>query len=171
MMHTISDRLKNSGKVGTLGGPLWFIQIWILAHFGDRLSPLNLATAGPMSNPLNESGPSIQHRSLGEKLLRIASSVSRLEPREFVSFLEMFLIHDSPPSIQYCESSPFIWPSFLDLSQPLSDSSRSLLRFCISPAVLSIGFSKKGKQANPSFELYHPAVFARQSRSWSSRSD
>ena len=102
------------------------------------------------------------NRSLGEKLLRIASSVSRLESREFVAFLEMFFTHDSPPSIRFYESSPFLWPSFLDLSQPLSDSTRNLLRFCISPAVLSIGFSKKGKQANPSFELYHPAVFARQ---------
>ena len=114
-----------------------------------------------MSNPLNESA-SLHHRSLGEKLLRVASSVGRLETSEFASFLEMFLSHDSPPSIRFCESSPFLWPSFLDLSQPLSDSTRSLLRFCISPAVLSIGFSKKGKQANPSFELYHPAVFARQ---------
>ena len=66
------------------------------------------------------------------------------------------------PSIRYYESSPFKWPSFLDLSQPLSDSSQSLLRFCISPTVLSVGFSKKGKQANPSFEFYHPAIFARQ---------
>ena len=98
MMHTISDRLKTTGKVGSLGGPLWFIQIWILAHFGDRLIPLNLATAGPMSDPLNESA-SIHHRSLGEKLLRVTSSVSKLEPREFVAFLEMFFIHDSPPSI------------------------------------------------------------------------
>ena len=133
-----------------------------MAYFGDRLAPLSLAIAGPMPNPLDLSGPKIQHRSLGEKLLRVASTVSRLESGEFTSFLEMFLTHDSPPSIRYCDSSPFIWPSFFNLCQPLSDSSRSRLRFCISPAVLSIGFSKKGKQANPSFELYHPAVFARQ---------
>ena len=27
MLHTISDRLKKLGKVGTLGGLLWFVQI------------------------------------------------------------------------------------------------------------------------------------------------
>ena len=96
MMHTISDRLNKSGKVGTLGGPLWFVQIWIMAYFGDRLAPLSLAIAGLMPNPLDLSGTKIQHRSLGEKLLRIASSVGRLESGEFASFLEMFLTHDSP---------------------------------------------------------------------------
>ena len=133
MMHIISDRLKSTGKVGTIGGPLWFIQIWALAYFGHRLS-ISLATAGLMTYPLNESAP-IHHRSLGEKLLRIPT-VGRLEPEEFVSFLQLFYSYQPSPSVCYCESSLFVWPSFLSLRQPLYDSSRNLLCF-VSPQLFS----------------------------------
>ena len=115
-----------------------------------------------MPDPLDDSRPDIHHRSLGEKLLRVASTVSRLVPEEFSFFFDLFFSCRSPPSVCYCESSPFPWPSFLRWSHPLSDSSQNLLRFYISPAILSIGFSKKGKQIHPSYEFYHPAVFARQ---------
>ena len=144
MMHIISDRLKNSGKVDKIGGPLWFIQIWALAYFGHRLS-ISLITAGPMPDPLDDLTLDIHHRSLGEKLLRVASTLNRLRPEEFAFFFDLFFSYRSPPSVCYCESLSFSWPSFLCWSQPLSVSSRNLLCFCISPAVLSIGFSKKGR--------------------------
>ena len=60
MMHLISNRIRNiAGKVGTIGGPIWFIQIWASAYFGDRLS-IALATSGPMTDPIDES-KSIHH--------------------------------------------------------------------------------------------------------------
>ena len=114
-----------------------------------------------MPDPLDDSRPNIHHRSLGEKLLRVVSMASRLVPEEFSFFFDLFFSYRSPPSVCYCDSSPFSWPSFLCWSQPLSDSSRNLLRFCISPVVLSIGFSKKGRQIHPSYKFYHPAVSAR----------
>ena len=161
-MHVISDQiLLHQGIVGAIGGPIWFIQAWALTYFSHRLST-PLSTSGLMTDPLDESGPKIHLRSLGEKLLRIPMA-SKLTPEEFAPYMKIFLSEQpsgTPDFYPFSESFPFIRPTFLNLSQPFADSARDLLRLCITPAVLSIGFSKKGHRIHPSLEFYHPALLA-----------
>jgi hypothetical protein len=161
LLHQISARLRANQPIINLGGPWWFIQLWLNTYM-HKVMGLNLRTTSFPSESYAEGQP-IQLRrctSFGEAAILITNdtlSVTDFFRCFYHGFADeaiiWFAYHD--------DNHDFENPVKFQLDNWSGDDyATNSLREAIAPRILPATFTS-GRD-HPSYEFYHPSAVARQ---------
>ena len=166
LLHQVSAALRKGGPVKNMGGPWWFLQLWLSIH-SVKARGINLADCQfPSDHP--ESAPPQTRRcvSYGEAAAVIKGE--DLSADTLSAWFSLFHKGFSPDSTLWfsygtMELLEYDTPGIFDPLTPMTDpASAGIFTVCVRPRVLPTGLGFGGRLQHYSYEFYHPTVAARQ---------
>jgi len=163
LLHQVSTKLRAGQPISNLGGPWWFIQLWLNMYMhkimGIKLSEMSFPSEG-----FNEGEETVVHQctSFGEAAIMIANDSNVFGKTDFLrcfynGFTEdstiWFACHDD--NKEYENSFKFHLDSWKD-----DEEATNIMREIISPRILPANFTS-GKSAI-GYEFCYPSVVAMQ---------
>ena len=164
MLHQTARRLSAGDPAGHIGGPWWFLQLWLTVYTSKAVELPPFTDSRFPSFDFAE-GEQPVHRpciSLGEAASVVTGRRLSDDPLAdwFRAFYNGFIV-DNRVWFAY-EPMEFEIPHRFRPEQPLRDEqSKALLSAFISPCLLLTGIAP-GRSQHLSYEFYHPTVSARQ---------
>ena len=167
LLHQVAEKLMLGQPIGNLGGPWWFINMWLNVHMHKRLrfelfaqqSPRDITEDHELGDeesatrpPLNYSEATIVLPSAGGN----EDQVSR-----FFQTLYDGLPKDQRAWMPYEDLEtrfPLIFHPFDDALNKDND----LIMAIITPRAILVNTFGSGKNSNPTYEFYNPSALARQ---------
>ena len=163
LLHQVSSRLRKNQPITNLGGPRWFIQLWLHMYMHKTMT-VELSEIEFPSENFSEEEEAVTHRciSFGEGAIMIANDPKVLGITDFFKcfyngFTEnstiWFAYHDD--NKEYENPFKFSLDSWRD-----DEGATNIMREAISPRILPAHFTS-GKSAI-GYEFCYPSVVARQ---------
>ena len=163
LLHQVSSRLRKNQLITNLGGPLWFIPLWLHMYMHKTMI-VELSEIEFPSENFSEEEETITRRctSFGEAAIMIANDPKTLGITDFFksfyngfpkisttwfAFQDEKVIYENPFKFQ------------LD-SWKTDEEPTKIMKEIISPRILPVNFTA-GKDVH-SYEFYNPSVAARQ---------
>lgn len=165
LMHQVASKLIANQPIGHLGGPWWFLQLW-LNIYTSRAIDLPPFSSNTFPSDYAENNEPHRRRctSLGEAAAVVPGE--RLSASSLADWFRAFYYGFSREGIvrfPYEDISDFEIPYRFRPDQPTSDAiSASLFLAFISPSLLPIGVNTSSRFQHPSYEFYYPSFCARQ---------
>jgi len=163
LLHEVSVRLRHNRQIGNLGGPWWFINLWLNNHLQNVMG-INIFDRNFPIEPSDDETDLATRRcaSFGEAASTFPGG--RL-PGNVADFFRSFydgLKESSMSWYPYDDTdSPFELPYKFRFEDANSDeTSQKIFKEILIPSVLPANLF--GPKTQQSFEYYHPDVAARQ---------
>ena len=165
LLHQVSVELRYGRPVKNLGGPWWFIQMWLTLHTAQA-AQLDLRQIN-FPGDYAESAKPIVGRclSFGEATAMAPGAGSSADVMAiwFAAFYKGFT-EERTEWLLYADmyQREYDVPSSIDPTQPTADAEATkIFSDCIRPCILPTGLGANNKHYC-SYEFYHPSVAARQ---------
>jgi hypothetical protein len=165
LLHQVSVELRSGRSVKNLGGPWWFIQMWLSLHTTKAID-LDLSVLTFPGNHAESATPrSSRCISFGEALsMAPGAAMSDDTLAYWFAALYKGLNNESTdwyPYIDFFEKG-YDTPFLIDPTFPTADrEATKIFTTCLRPCLLPTGLIA-GSKAFCSYEFYHPSVAARQ---------
>ena len=163
LLYQVSSILIKNQQITNLGGPWWFIQLWLHMYMHKTMT-VELSEIEFPSENFSEEEEAVTHRctSFGEAAIMIANDPKVLAITDFFKcfyndFPETSTIWFAYQDEKVIYKNPFKFQ--LD-SWKTDEEAAKIMKEIISPKILPINFTA-GKDV-PSYEFYNPSVVARQ---------
>ena len=164
LLHEVSMKLSAGQPVGNIGGPWWFLQLWMATYYYKAMGvpPLQTNTF-PADYAEGEEPVRRRCTSMGEAASAVRGD--RLSDELLTSwFRSLYIGFNSENTVRfpYQDMSDFEIPFTFRPDAPMADAlSSQIFEACIRPCLLPVGIGS-GRTHRPSYEFYHPSVGARQ---------
>ena len=165
MLHQAARKLSSGDAVGHLGGPWWFLQLWLTIYTAKVAQLPPFSESRFPSSTFAEGAQPILRRctSLGEAA--IVAPGHRLTDQSLADWFRHFYIgfaSEAQVWFAYGEADNFEIPFKFRPDSPLADDDSKLhLVAFILPRLLFVGVAP-GRAQHLSYEFYNPSVCARQ---------
>jgi len=167
LLHQLTKKLLLGQPIGNLGGPWWFINMWLSVHMHKRLGfdlfaqrfPRDIAEDHELANEESATRPPLNY---GEAAIVLpGTSGNEDQVSRFFQTLYEGLAKDQRAWMPYEDIEtrfPLIFHPFNDALNKDTD----LMMAIITPWAIPVNTFGSGKSSNPTYEFYNPSALARQ---------
>ena len=161
LLHEVTEKIIKGEPIGNLGGPWWFIQLWLNIFFQSAFGYKLTAMGFPKSIPDQESAMR-RCTNYGEAAAMCPVSenedVDSLMSNYFALFYDG-VIASKRLRFSYAESEAFEYPVRFRLISGEFDNAD--IRTCITPCILPVNLYSS-RNNSLTYEFYYPSALARQ---------
>jgi len=167
LLHQVTRKLLLGQSIDNLGGPWWFINMWLNLHLHKRLEfdlfaqrfPRDIAENYVLDEEESATRPPL---NFGEVVIVLPGSGSNADQvsRFFQTLYEgltrderAWLAYDDPDSML-----PLVFNPFNDAL----DTDHEVKMALITPRIIPVNFFGSGKTSIQTYEFYNPSALARQ---------
>jgi hypothetical protein len=160
LLHQVSVKLSAGEPIGNLGGPWWFINLWLNLHLETFLKYDIRKLRFPKEQPEDAEPETSQCMSFGEAMSVVPST--QYTPSHTADFFRAFyngLTKNAIILFAYLDDEDlFELPFNFNFNTATTDEvSKKNLIASITPRILPAGFF--GEKAHPtSYEFYYPSI-------------
>ena len=166
LLHQVTKKLLLGEPIGNLGGPWWFINMWLNVHMHKHLRfdffaqqfPKDIAEDYELANdesatrsPLNYGEAAIVHPDTGCNENQIG---------RFLQTLYDGLSKDQRAWMSYEDPETRFPLTFHPFDNTLNNDN-DLMMAIITPRAIRVNTFGSGKNTNPTYEFYNPSALAR----------
>jgi len=167
LLHQVAQKLLLGEPIGNLGGPWWFINMWLNVHMHKRLRfdlfaqrfPRDITEDHELADEESATHPPLNY---GEAAIVLpGTSGNEDQISRFFQTLNDGLPKDQRAWMPYEDPEtrfPLIFHSFDDALNKDTD----LMMTIITPRAIPVNTFGSGKNSNPTYEFYNPSALARQ---------
>nr|BAX25153.1 aminotransferase-like [Oryza meyeriana var. granulata] len=163
LLHQVATKLSAGQPVGHIGGPWWFVQLWLNVYTSKAFSGTSLLNQSFPADHIEDQDP-IYRRCVSMGEAASALSGGKITPTGLSQWFKGFyygFTREATLWFTYNDASSFEMPSNFDPLNALdNDESKAIFLSAITPRLLPTGFSLGRSQ--PSYEFYHPSVGSHQ---------
>jgi len=167
LLHQVTRKLLLGESIGNLGGPWWFINMWLSLHMHKRLEfdlfaqrfPRDIAEEYELDEEESATRPPL---NFGEAAIVLpgtggnADQVSR-----FFQTLYEGLTREQRAWMPY-EDLDTMFPLVFHPFNNALNKDNEVMMAVITPRVIPVNFFGSGKTSNQTYEFYNPSALARQ---------
>jgi len=167
LLHQVAEKLLLGQPIGNLGGPWWFINMWLSIHmhkclgfdlFAQRF-PRDIAEDYELAVEESATRPPLNY---GEAAIVLPGTVGNEDQvSRFFQTLYVGLAKDQRAWMPYEDPET----RFLLMFHPSDDAlnkDHDLMMAIITPRAIPVNFFGSGKNSNLTYEFYNPSALARQ---------
>jgi len=167
LLHQVAEKLLLGQPIGNLGGPWWFINMWISVHMHKRLGfdlfaqrfPKDIAEDHELANEESATHPPLNYGEAAIVLL--GTGVNEDQVSRFFQTLYEGLAKDQRTWMPYEDPETRFPLTFHPFDDALNKD-HDLMMAIITPRTIPVNFFGSGKTSNPTYEFYNPSALARQ---------
>ena len=167
LLHQVSQKLLLGEPIGNLGGPWWFINMWLNAHMHKRLQwdffaqqfPREIAEDHVLGD---EESATRSPLNFGEAIIvlpRIEANEDQIG-RFFQSFYNG-LSRDHRAWVPYIDEENR-FPLLFNFADDTLNQDNELMMAIITPRAIPVNTFGSGKNTNITYEFYNPSAVSRQ---------
>ena len=163
LLHRVSTKLRADQSISNLGGPWWFLQLWLNMYMHKTMG-IKLSEMSFPSEEFDEGEETVIRRctSFGEASIMIANDSNVFGKTDFFKCLYNGFTEDSTIWFAYHDDDKvyenqfkFHFDSWKD-----DDEATNIMKEIISPRIMPANFTS-GKSVID-YQFYYPSVVARQ---------
>ena len=167
LIHQVSQKLLLGEPIGNLGGPWWFVNMWLNAHMLKRLQwdfftqqfPRDIAENHELEDEESTTCPPL---NFGEVIIVLLGTEANDD--QIGRFFQTFyngLSREHRAWMPYIdEESKF--PLLFNLADEALNKNDKLMMAIITPRAIPVNTFSSGKNTNLTYEFYNPSTVSRQ---------
>jgi len=167
LLHQVARKLLLGESIGNLGGPWWFINMWLNLHMHKRLGfdlfaqrfPRDIAEGHELDEEESATRPPLNY---GEAVIVLPSTGgNRDQVSRFFQTLYEGLTKEERAWMPYEDPDTRFHLTFHPFDDALNKDHEVMMAL-ITPRALPVNFFGSGKTSNQTYEFYNPSALARQ---------
>ena len=167
LLHQVAEKLLLGEPISNLGGPWWFINMWLNAHMHKRLQwnfftqqfRQDIAEDYELADDESATRPPL---NFGEAIIVLLGTKSN--ENQIGRFFQTFyngLSHEHRAWMPYIdEESSF--PLLFNLADEALNKDNDIMMAVITPRAILVNTFSSGKNTSVTYEFYNPSTVARQ---------
>ena len=167
LLHQVAEKLLLGEPIGNLGGPWWFINMWLNVHMHKRLRfdlfaqrfPRDIAEDHELADEETSTCPPLNYGEAAIVLPGTGSNEDQVS--RFFQTLYDGLPKDQRAWMPY-EDLEIRFPLAFHPFDDALDKDNDLIIAIITPRAILVNTFGSGKNTNPTYEFYNPSALARQ---------
>ena len=167
LLHQVSRKHLLGESIGNLGGPWWFINMWLSLHMHKRLEfnlfaqrfPRDIAENYELDEEESATRPPLNFSEAVIVLLGIGGNADQVS--RFFQTLYEGLTREQRAWMPYEDPDSMIPLVFHPFNDALNKD-HDVLMALITPRAIPVNFFGSGKASNQTYEFYNPSALARQ---------
>jgi hypothetical protein len=167
LLHQVAQKLLLGQSIGNLGGPWWFVNMWLNLHLHKRLN-FNLFTQRfPRDIAENhvlgeEESATRAPLNFGEAVIVLPGSGGNPDQiGRFFQTLYEGLTRDERPWLAYDDPDSMLPLTFNPFDEAL-DRDNEVMMAIVTPRIIPVNFFGSTKTSPQTYEFYNPSALARQ---------
>jgi len=167
LLHQVAEKLLLGQPIGNLGGPWWFINMWLSVHMHKRLGfdlfaqrfPRDIAEDHELADEESATRPPLNYGEAAIVLPGTGGNEDQVS--RFFQTLYEGLTKDQRAWMPYEDPEtrfPLIFHPFNDAL----NKDTNLMMAVITPRAIPVNTFGSGKNSNPTYEFYNPSALAHQ---------
>jgi len=167
LLHQVAEKLLLGQSIGNLGGPWWFINMWLSIHMHKRLEfnlfserfPRDIAEDYELDEEESATHPPLNYGEVAIVLHGTGGNEDQVS--RFFQTLYEGLTKDQRAWMPY-EDTETIFPLTFHPFDNALNKDHDLMMAIITPRAIPVNFFGSGKTSNLTYEFYNPSALARQ---------
>jgi len=165
LLHQVTEKLRLGEPIGNLGGPWWFINMWLNVHLHKRLQfdffaqplPRDIAKDYELADEESATRSPINYGEAAIVLPGTGSNENQIG--RFFQALYDGLTKDQRAWVPYEDLETRFPLTFHPFDDTLNKDN-DLMMAIITPRAIPVNTSGSGKNTNPTYEFYNPSALA-----------
>jgi len=167
LLHQVAEKLLLGQPIDNLGGPWWFINMWLSVHMHKRLRfdlfaqrfPRDIAEGHELTDEESATRPPLNY---GEATIVLPGTGGNEDQvSRFFQTLYEGLTKDQRAWMPY-EDPETRFPLIFHPFDYAINKDTDLMIAIITPRAIPVNTFGSGKNSNPTYEFYNPSTLARQ---------
>ena len=167
LLHQLTKKLLLGQSIGNLGGPWWFINMWLNLHLHKRLEfnlftqrfPRDIAENHVLGKEELATRPPL---NFGEAVIALPGTGGNPDQiSRFFQTLYEGLARDERAWLAY-DDPDTMFPLVFNPFDEALDKDNEVMMALVTPRAISMNFFGSGKTSPQTYEFYNPSTLARQ---------